>query len=253
MYLTVIKRLKHRPALSSPLSSRLLKIALLLCIFGILFLREPKCISHPEFYADDGTTFFRQQLLLGIHAIFETSAQYLHIVSRLLALLATAFPTSSAPLVYAIEAILVAGLCCWAFVLDEFRPVLRSDTLRAILCLLPALAFPAQELVGDIANLQWFLTMIAVPLALVPSRLRAPGSRVLWLLLGLLISLSGPLTIVLIPVIAVYAFRQRRITDFQIGIVCGTLIEWPSSRSTGSPSRAIWPVLRRQMQWSSPP
>ncbi len=205
---------------------RQVKIALLSCIFGVLFLREPKCFTHPEFFADDAAAFFQQQLILGPRAIFQTWSQYLHIVPRLLALLATVFPIAWAPLVYAIQAIIVSGLCCWGFCLDEFRPVLRSDALRIVLCILPALAFPAQELVGDITNLQWFLTMFAVPLTLLPPKSRSQTSRILLLLLGLLIALSGPITIILLPVIALYGIRRSRLTEFQIGLTTGTLVEW---------------------------
>ncbi len=202
------------------------EIALLFCIFGILVLREPKCITHPEFFAEDGAVFFTQQLVLGPSAIFKTSAQYLHIVPRLLALVTSAFPISWAPLLYAIEAFMVQAFCCWAFMLEEFRPVLQSDALRVLLCLFSACVFPAQEMPGQITDLQWFLTMLAVPLTLVPPKPRPTGLRVVLLFFGLLIALSGPVTIVLIPVIVIYAVRERSITDFRIGILAGTLIEW---------------------------
>lgn len=204
----------------------LFKIGLLLLIYLILFLREPKCFTQPQFFADDATTFFVQQLLHGPRAIFYTSAQYLHIVPRLLALADAGLPIAWIPLVYAAEANLVAALCCWAFSLEEFRPILRSDALRVVLCLLTAMAFPAQELVGDITNLQWFLTMIAVPLTLLPPGSQRKSIRYLLLALGLGISLSGPLTLVLLPVVLVYALRRRAVTSFQIGLTSGTIIEW---------------------------
>ncbi|MBV9296794.1 MAG: hypothetical protein JO145_14580 [Acidobacteriaceae bacterium] len=169
---------------------------------------------------------FAQQLVLGFPAIFQTYAQYLHVVPRLLALLTNAFPVSWAPLLYAIEAFVIAALCCWAFMLEEFRPVLQSDALRVILCLLSAIVFPAQEMVGVISDLQWFLTTVAVPLILVPAKPRPKTIRFLLLLLGLLIALSAPLTIVLVPVIAIYGVRERSITDFRVGILAGTLIQW---------------------------
>src|ERR1700685_203193 len=81
------------------------KAALLLCIFAILFLRDPKCITHPELWAEDGAMFFRQQLLSGARAILLTSGGYLQLAPRILALVTAAFPVAWAPLLYAIESI----------------------------------------------------------------------------------------------------------------------------------------------------
>lgn len=205
---------------------RLYTAGLFVLIYLILFMREPKCFTRPQFFADDATAFFVQQFLHGPRAIFYTSAQYLHIVPRLLAWADSGLPLAWIPLAYAVEGNLVAALCCWAFSLDAFRPVLRTDALRVVLCLLTALAFPAQEMVGDIVNLQWFLTMIAVPLALLPPSPERKSMNYLLLTLGLAISLTGPLTLVLIPVIVIYSLRRRTITGFQIGVICGTIIEW---------------------------
>ena len=202
------------------------KAALLLCIFAILFLRDPKCITHPELWAEDGAMFFRQQLLSGARAILLTSGGYLQLAPRILALVTAAFPVAWAPLLYAIESILVAGACCWAFVLNPFRAVFRSELIRGVLCLVAATGFPAQELIGNITNVQWFFMLVAVPLTLVPPRCRTGMSRVLFITLGLLIALSAPLTIVLLPLIAIRAMRTRSAEYFSLAIAAGTLIEW---------------------------
>lgn len=202
------------------------KAALLLCIFAILFLRDQKCITHPEFWAEDGVVFFRQQLLSGGRVILQTSGGYLHIIPRVLALFTAAFPVAWAPLIYAITSILAVGVCCWAFVLDHFRILLRSDLLRGVLCMLSASGFPAQELIGNVTNIQWYTVLVATVLTLAPPRCRTGISRVLFTALALLTALSAPLTIVLLPLIAIRAIRARSADCFSIAIVAGTAIEW---------------------------
>lgn len=213
---------------SAPLIARrhVARAALLLSLFAILFLREPRCITHPEFWAEDGTMFFRQQLLYGSRALLFTAGGYLDAVARLLALIASLFPVAWTPLLYAMESILVAGVCCWVFVLDEFRGLLRSDLLRGILCVMSAAAFPSQELIGNLTNVQWFFSLVAVPLTLAPPECRSAVSRGLFTVLGLLISLSAPLTIILLPLIALRAFRVRKMDWFGMAITVGTLVEW---------------------------
>lgn len=159
---------------------------------------------------------------------------------RLLALGSAVLPVFWIPLAYGIEAIVLAGLCCWAFSLEAFRPLLRSDALRATLCILAAVSFPSQELVGDITNLQWHLTMLAVPIALLPPRRRASSARALLLLLGLVIALSSPQALVLAAVIVFIAIRRHTLAEFQAGLALGTLIEW-------TVIAAHWMPQQRQM------
>lgn len=205
---------------------RRLKLVLLFCIFIILFLREPSCITHPEFWAEDGTVFFRQHLLLGPSAALQLVGGYLDVGSRILAFIAGPFPLALAPLVYAIESILVAGACCWTFSLNAFRTLLPSDALRAVLCLLAAVGFPEQELIGNLTNIEWFLMLIAMPLTLAPPTSRRMIIRMALFVLGLLIALSAPLTVILLPLIVLRATRTRSVDSFASAMMAGTLIEW---------------------------
>ncbi len=208
---------------ASPLAP---KLVLFLCIFLILFLREPKCLTQPGLFAEDATDFFHEELVTGPAAVFTTLAQYLHLVPRLLALGSSALPIASIPFAYAFEALAVASACCWAFCLNAFRPLLRSDALRFTLCLIAATALPSQEIVGTLANLQWYLTMLAIPLSLLAAEPARIAWRILLFVLALSIALSGPLTLVLLPVIAFYGLRRHRLTFFQMGLTIGTIIQW---------------------------
>jgi hypothetical protein len=185
----------------------------------------PTCLTLDEFVTDDGSTFFRDQLLFGAGAVFHVYPEYLNLIPRLCALVAAPLPITWLPRAYALEALLIAGLCCSAFALEAFRPVLESDAQRTVLCLIWAIALPAQELVGCM-QLQWFLTIIAIPLALLPAKSRPLAASVGLALLGAAIALTGPQPIILMPVVAILVFRRRRVTEFQAGLVAGTLIQW---------------------------
>jgi hypothetical protein len=201
------------------------KLLFPIAIGVVLFLRLPTCLTLDEFVTDDGSTFFRDQLLFGARALFHVYPEYLNVVPRVCALLAAPFPITWIPRIYSIESLLIDGLCCSAFALAAFRPVLESDAQRTLLCLIWAVALPAQELVGSM-QLQWFLTIIAVPLVLLPPKSRPVPARVGLALLAGAIALTGPQPIILMPVIAVYGFRRRTLTEFQAGLVAGTLVQW---------------------------
>lgn len=210
-----------------PESHSLIRFTTIACLCAfILFLRNPGYLNHARFFGEDGAVFFRDQILWGVSALLHTSAGYLHIVPRLLAQLDGAVPVRAAPFSYALESILIGGFCCATFALDNFRAILASDSLRALLCLLAAAAFPAEEIVGTLTNLQWFLILAATPFAIAPPSARHRVQQILFVLLSLLISLSAPLTIVLIPLLFLRAFRTRRLAPFDLGLLAGTIIEW---------------------------
>lgn len=192
----------------------------------MLFLRAPTSLTLNEFFTEDGSTFFRDQLLLGPAGVFQPYHQYLLVIPRLCAVIAARLPIIWVPRAYAIEALLIAGICCSAFALEEFRPILSSDRQRLLLCLISAIALPAQEMIGSLAHLPWFLTTLAVPLTLLPAKRRSTIARTALATLGAAIGLSGPLPIIFVPPIAVYGFRRGRLTEFQLGILIGALIEW---------------------------
>ncbi len=192
----------------------------------LLFLRSPSYLTHARFYAEDGVVFFYQQVTLGWQAFLHPSAGYLHVVPRLLAQLDALLPVRTEPFDYALESIVIAGVCCSIFALDHFRSIVRSDVLRIVLCLMAAAAFPEEEMVGNIANLQWFLTLAAVPLTLAPVQCRRMSCRALLVMAALLIALSAPLTIVLLPVIFVRTLRDRQFAAFDVALLAGTTVEW---------------------------
>jgi hypothetical protein len=124
--------------------------------FMLLVLRRPSTITRAQFWAEDGTVFYRDALLLGWKSLYQPYAGYSHLCPRVVGLLAASFNANSAPLFFNLCALILAALCCGEFTRDRYRGLLNSDILRTTLCVVMAAALPAYEMVGNIANLWSF-------------------------------------------------------------------------------------------------
>jgi hypothetical protein len=107
----------------------------------------------------------------------------------------------------------------------RFRPLLPCDWLRAAVCVLWAAAFPAFELLGNIANLQWYVLVAAILLAVIPPQPKSGAARFLIAMLGAAIALSCPGAVILVPVILFDIFRGFRHVSFRAGLMAGLLIQ----------------------------
>ena len=69
--------------------------------FGVAVSRRPDALLHAQFSAEGGTVFFAEAYNYGLASILMPvpHAGYLQIFQRLIALLASLFPLSAAPLV----------------------------------------------------------------------------------------------------------------------------------------------------------
>lgn len=182
-------------------------------IFALLVLRRPDALTNPQFWAEDGTTFFYSQSVSGSwEALFTTYAGYLHLAPRLIAALASLFPVVFAPLIFNLCALAIASICCSMFFLPWYRHLLPSDVLRAALCLLIASAFYSDALVGVLTSVQWYLAVAALLVLVRPATLEARWP--LWVALAegflvFIIGLSAPQTVVLVPFCAWKIAKSR--------------------------------------------
>jgi hypothetical protein len=212
--LRLFSRFNQMQTIPATARAALYKIALQrLAAFGLCFLillaRRPSIVTRPQFWAEDGTVFFRDQLMLGFGALAQPYAGYLHLISRLIAAVTGLFPAYWAPLCYGLGALLVAAFCCSEFAQPKYRVFLTSDILCLVLCIAMAAAFPSYELVGNLANLQWFILVAAIPFVLAPAPAVSHPARALYFLLGILLGLSAPALLILMPVLFLKRGRSR--------------------------------------------
>jgi hypothetical protein len=201
------------------------RFVLALFLFIVLFLRRPTALTHPQFWAEDGAVFFHDQLLFGSSAIIRPYNGYLHLLSRGIAAVAALFAVAWAPFIYAVTAFSVAAFCCSFLAWPRFQPLLPCDAIRAVVCILWAAAFPAFELLGNVANLQWYLLIAAILLAIVPPRSKSRTVKLLIALLGGAIALSCPAAVIVAPLIVFDMMRGSRILSFRAGLLAGLSIQ----------------------------
>jgi hypothetical protein len=154
---------------------------------ALLFvLRRTDAITNPQFWAEDGTVFFFENLRLGcwdaLHTYFRG---FPYVAQTLIACGATSIPLERVPLAYILSAHALAAASLATFSLPSFRHVIRNDALRIIFALAVAATPQARELVGSITNTGWFLgiwlmllTIMRLPRA--PMRWPHSPSRAYW-------------------------------------------------------------------------
>jgi hypothetical protein len=170
---------------------------LFLCI-----LRITDVIRNPQFWAEDGSIFFRQNLCDGASAIGKTHAGYFHLVPRLIALLAGAFRPTYLPALYIASALILAGVVLY---------LVQSPRLRLPMTSLLALAIavcPAGlETYANLTNIQWFLCLgVLASLLMQPTQSKV--ALILEVIFVAVAGLSGPFVLLLLPIFAVRLLRD---------------------------------------------
>ena len=168
-------------------------------VWLLLALRRPDRLLRPQFWAEDGALYFRDQLLLGFGpALAKLYTGFPYLLHRLVAWAATPFGIAQAPLVYNLAALTVAALSLALFSLPHFRHLVHNDWLRALFCLTLAAAPDAREITIIMTNMHWYLGIAALFLALM--RLpRSRGGLALVLALYGLCLFSSPVAIISVP------------------------------------------------------
>src|SRR4028118_535532 len=178
---------------------RLRQVALLpwiglLTVSLLLWVRKPDSFHNPQFWAEDGSIFFGQQVQLGARAHLEPYAGYFNAVPRLVASLTALLPHRHAPALYNAAALLVLLALAWK--LYSPRLGLRWPLPFALAVVL--VPHPGGEVFVCLANVQWILALLllAVLLQRSPeSGAQAAGDAGVVLLSGL----PGPLLLLARP------------------------------------------------------
>lgn len=187
--------------------SRWLQVAL---IAAIIVLRRPDALLHPQFWAEDGSVFFRDAYMSGLRALFWPDGGYFSTSSRLLAALGTCLPLKLVPAFFAWTAFLGQMLPVALLLGGRLDKAIPHAPARLALALAYALEPNPYELNINLTNLQWHLGLAAFLMVL------AGPARGLWVRVGealflLFTSLCGPFTIFLLPQAGWAFLRARRL------------------------------------------
>ncbi|PYV50423.1 MAG: hypothetical protein DMG92_07750 [Acidobacteria bacterium] len=165
----------------------------------IVFSRRPDALLNAQFYAEDGSLFYRDAYQSGLHSLLMTYSGYFHILLRLTALLARLFPFAWAPLVMTTVAITFQVLPVNLFFSSRFSQI--SFPIRMLAGFI-YLALPNSfEIDANLTNMHWHLGLLACLLVLA----KPPTTRA-WKMFDavvlVLTSISSPLGALLLPVAA---------------------------------------------------
>lgn len=168
-----------------------------LALLFIFILRIPDVVRNPQFWAEDGSIFFRQNFCDGAAAIGKPYAGYFHLVPRLLAWVAGAFRPTWVPAFYIAVALILTGVVL--YLLQSPRLALP---LIPLLGLAIVLSPTGLETYGNLTNIQWFLALGVLALIL----MQLPESKFVIILEAAFVAiagLTGPFVLLLLPVFVV--------------------------------------------------
>jgi hypothetical protein len=181
------------------------QVLLFLAAIAIVALRRPDAILNPQFFAEDGRVWFPDAYNLGLRCLVLPQAGYLHTLTRLTALLALLFPFTTAPLVTNLCAMAVQVLPVNLFLSGRFSAIpIRTRLLGAFLYL----ALPnSYEVNANITTIQWHLALLAC-LVLLAEPAESLGWWIFDVVTLVLISVDGPMGILLLPVAAALWWKR---------------------------------------------
>ena len=173
-----------------------------------LFTRQPDMFLHPQFYAEDGKFWYAQAYNYGrLKALTFQDGGYLNTLPRLVAAITLLFPFRFAPLLMNSFGIVLQALPVMALLSARCRtwgPLPLRMLMAVIYVALPNSA----EIHVVLTNAQWHYIILELLLVfgVAPRSVLAKAADVVLFLIG---SVSGPFSIVLLPLALFFWWRRR--------------------------------------------
>ena len=218
--------------------------ALILCASAaVLLARRAAAFTNAQFWAEDGH-FFERAYVLGARSLLVPYAGYLHAVPRLVAEAASRLDPAAAPLAYTSAAALLT-LYVASRTLSPRCPLPRASGYFALAVVLVPDTY---EVLLNVVNLQWVLAAGLV-LLLVSRDPAGPGEWAHDLAAALLLGLTGPFSLVLLPLFAWRAASRHTVASAVIasGVLLAALLQagiiWTSPPSDPGVPGPVAPML----------
>jgi hypothetical protein len=185
-----------------------LYILLFISAFSIIVLRRPDAILNPQFWAEDGALWYANAYNDGIRSVLIPQNGYLQTISRIVAAIAQFLPFEWAPLIFNGVAIFIQILPVIFLLSSRFSALIPNRYNRIFLSIL-YLALPnSWEIHANLTNAQWHLALLAFMVIVAK-----PDTRPVWRCFDtgvvLLSGLSGPFSILLVPIAAIRIWLDR--------------------------------------------
>jgi hypothetical protein len=205
-------------------SSARFHLLVFLVAFLIIFSRRPDVILHAQFFAEDGKFWYAQAYQFGSRSLFFSVGGYLHVVARLIAMLALLFPFSLAPLAISICVIGLQALPVNLFLSARFSRIALSTRLLGSFIYL---GLPnSYGVSGKAATVQWHLAVLAC-LVLLAEPSSSPKWRLFSASVLVALSIESPLGLLFIPLAAVlWWIRRNRSYAISVALLIpGTVLQ----------------------------
>lgn len=198
---------------------------LFLFLVALLLLRKPDILTNPQFYAEDGAVFFRDQWAFPRIAIFLPYNGQFHLVPRTIALFDSMFSPLAAPLLCGVLSVLIHAFCLSVFFLPWNRWLIENDLLRAGVCVVLATSLDGAEMIGFSGPLMWYLFLVGTLLLFRPpsaAPLTARGRSTSAAAMAV-IGMSVAPMVTLAPLAIWLAMKRRGIQRILAGILLFTM------------------------------
>jgi hypothetical protein len=210
-------------------------------IIYLVWQRCPTAISHAQFWAEDGWTWYPESYALGWRCLIIEHTGYLQTISRLVALLSRLWPLAAAPKVFAVAALLIQAAPAIFLLSPRMASAIPSLTVRVALALLLVAIPGMSEVYVNLTNAQWHLVLLAF-LVLAAAPAVTWTQRGFDTLILLVSGLSGPFAPLLVPAALMWSWRRPggwRLWRLGIIVVTGAvqlslILLHPSSRGIGA-------------------
>ncbi|HEU5001830.1 MAG TPA: hypothetical protein VFW71_03500 [Actinomycetota bacterium] len=185
----------------------------------MIIARRPDAVTNPQFWAEDGATWFAQAYQKGgLHVLTAPYGGYVIAWARLVAWGAQAFPVGRAPLLYNLAGFALQLAPPVYIATRRFDHLIPDWRVRALLIAL-YLAIPASaEIDVNLTNAQWHAAVMLPLLAFALPPVRLWG-RIVEGALFLLLALTGPFCLLMLPLLVWYAWARR--WPLWLRVVCG--------------------------------
>lgn len=224
----------------------------------VMFLRHPGLVSQAAFWGEDGWVWFPCAYDHGLACLIEPHTGYLQTFPRLVAALALLAPLDDAPRVFAVLALLVQVAPAVFLVSGRMAGPIPSSEVRLALAVF-LLCMPANfETFANATNSQWHLGLLSF-LILISDAPTSRAGRGVEAAVLLLNGLSGPFTLLLMP-IAAWEFWRRRdgwsgcrlgllgvTTMIQLGCILTTAAATRTPTPLGAGPMELLTILGRQI------
>ncbi|HEV2459059.1 MAG TPA: hypothetical protein VGS80_11920 [Ktedonobacterales bacterium] len=178
----------------------------------LIISRRPDAIADPQFFAEDGRTFYQQAYTLGgWQALWMPYAGYLLLVPRLVAWVSLLVPLRWAPLVFTLAAIAIQMAPVAYWLSDRCSACVPDRRVRVLLAVF-WIALPLSwEITIRLYNAEWHLNVLAFLVVVAASPARTWRAAAVDAVLVGLAAFTSPLAALLLPLGLVRWWREGRL------------------------------------------